>query len=181
MAKFPPHFAQIRQLCNGFRVCWILSHAQRRACGGARTCHSAWSCLQLNARSPARSFGGFRAPIGRIFPKWNLQKNMAHHLHLTFPILASAEIVECMDELAIPVTLADLAKVRARGAAQRERMGAYLGRISKSAVEKGVILSGMERARTPSWASLSRRAEKERKAQGTGMNEDSRKARRSSG
>ena len=72
---------------------------------------------------------------------------MAHHQMLTFPILAAAEIVECMDELAIPVTLADLAKVRARGAAQRERMGAYLGRISKKAVGKGVILRGTERER----------------------------------
>ena len=46
---------------------------------------------------------------------------MAHHQMLTFPILAAAEIVECMDELAIPVTLADLAKVRAHGEAEKEK------------------------------------------------------------
>jgi len=31
---------------------------------------------------------------------------------LTFPILTNEEIVECMDELRIPVTMGDLSRVR---------------------------------------------------------------------
>jgi len=34
------------------------------------------------------------------------------HQMLTFPILTNEEIVECMDELRIPVTMGDLSRVR---------------------------------------------------------------------
>ena len=64
-----------------------------------------------NRRWIYESFGGFCVEIGRFSTERDVE--MEHHQVLTFPVLAAGEIVECMDELRIPVTLADLAKVRA--------------------------------------------------------------------